>query len=82
MKIDDKELSTDLYNLIHLLTAPPPDDDDTSEETWESEELVNMGLVAFTAKYGKALVKDVQEMVDGIVDLITEKLNEGEDDDI
>ena len=75
--MDEKELNTDLYNLIHLLTAPPPDDDDTSEESWRSEKQVNMGLVAFTAKYGKALVKDVQEMVDGIVDLITERVVEG-----
>ena len=75
--MDEKELSTDLYNLIHLLTAPPPEDD--SEGAWENEEQINFALLGYTTKYGKALVVDVQEMVDGIVDLVTQHLNEGDE---
>jgi hypothetical protein len=76
MKIDDKELSTDIHAIMHILTAPPAEDD--SEAEWERIEDLDSAWVGFQNKYPREMLADLEQGLNDAIDVITEKLNDGD----
>ena len=74
------ELSTDLYAIVHLLSSPPPDSDE-SEEDWERAELESSCLTGFENKYGRNLLRDMENDIQQMIDNYAERLVEGDYED-
>jgi len=76
MKIDDKELSTDIHAIMHILTAPPARDD--SEAEWQRVLDMDSAWVGFQNKYPREMLEDLEQGLNDAIDVITEKLNDGD----
>jgi hypothetical protein len=76
MKIDDKELSTDIHAIMHILTAPPARDD--SEAEWQRVLDMDSAWVGFQTKYPQEMLDDLEQGLNDAIDVITEKLNDGD----
>ena len=76
MKIDDKELSTDIHAIMHILTAPPARDD--SEAEFYRIEDLGSAWFGFQDKYPREMLADLEQGLNDAIDVITEKLNDGD----
>lgn len=76
MNITEKELSTDLFAIMHILTAPPAKDD--SEAEWERILQLDSAWVGFQNKYPQDMLDEIEQGLNDAIDVITEKLNDGD----
>ena len=67
----EKELSTDLYAIMHLLTAPDWEDR-------EKREALSSALVGYESKYGRDLIGALEQGLYNAVDVATEQLLGGD----
>lgn len=72
----EKELSGDIYAIMHLITSPPPKDD--SEAEHEKQRLISSCLNEFEHKYGQDLIDDIEEAIHQAVCMYSEKIVEGD----
>ena len=77
-QIKQKELalSTDLFAIMHILTAPPAKDD--SEAEWERILEMDSAWLGFQNKYPKEMLEDIEDGLNCVVDTYIEKLLDGD----
>jgi hypothetical protein len=69
-------LNTDLHAIMHILTAPPARDD--SEAEWQRVLDMDSAWVGFQNKYPQEMLDDLEQGLNDAIDVITEKLNDGD----
>ena len=80
MSMTEKEISTDLHAILHILTAPPARDD--SEAEWQRVLDMDSAWVGFQNKYPQDMLDDLEQGINDAIDVITEKLNDGDYGDV
>jgi hypothetical protein len=76
MNITEKELSTDMNAIMHILTAPPARDD--SEAEWERVLEMDSAWVGFQDKYPQDFLSDLEGAINDVLDVFAEKLTDGD----
>lgn len=76
MDITEKELSTDMNAILHILTAPPARDD--SEAEWERVLEMDSAWLGFQNKYPKDFLSDLEGALYGVFDVFGDKLTNGD----
>jgi hypothetical protein len=76
MNITEKELSTDMNAIMHILTAPPAQDD--SEAEWERVLEMDSAWVGFQDKYPQDFLDDLEGALNDVFDVFAEKLKDGD----
>jgi hypothetical protein len=71
-----KAISADLFAIMHILTAPPAKDD--SEAELERLEELDSAWNDLQNKYPKALLQDIEDGLNQVLDTYTEKLLDGD----
>ena len=71
-----KAISADLFAIMHILTAPPARDD--SEAEWKRLEELDSAWNDLQNKYPKALLQDIEDGLNQVLDTYTEKLLDGD----
>jgi hypothetical protein len=71
----EKELSTDLFAIMHLLTAPDWEDQ-------EKREALSSALVGYETKYGRDLIGALEQGLYNAVDVVTEQILDGDYEDV
>jgi hypothetical protein len=70
------EVGTDLHAIMHILTAPPAQDD--SEAEWERVLELDSAWLGFQNKYPQDMLDDLEQAIGDVIDVITEKLLDGD----
>ena len=68
----EKEVSTDMCAIAHLLTSPH----------WHNKEhadLLGSALVGYEGKYGRDLLRDLEDMINEAIYLTCDRVHEGEE---
>jgi len=61
---------------MHILTAPPAKDD--SEAEWERVLELDSAWLGFQNKYPQDMLDDLEQAIGDVIDVITEKLLDGD----
>jgi hypothetical protein len=70
------EVGTDLHAIMHILTALPAQDD--SEAEWERVLELDSAWLGFQNKYPQDMLDDLEQAIGDVIDVITEKLLDGD----
>ena len=69
----EKEVSTDMWAVAHLLTSPHWN---SSKE--QADELSSV-LVGYESTYGRDLMRDIEDMIRDVIGAVCDRIAEGEE---